>query len=1355
MVGLAEDFTQAPDDHGILVIGSGYGGGVAASRLARAGQRVTVLERGQAWQAGDFPNDLSGGMAQFQTTIGHTGETHGTPYGLYDVRVSDTVTCFVGCGLGGTSLINANVAIEADERSLADWPAPYNAPGALTAYYQRAREMLGSQPYPAEKTLPKLEAMAEVAEGLGVPLERPDINVSFQDGPNAAGVWRSACVGCGDCCSGCNYAAKNTVDVTYLADAKVWNAALYVGADVQRVEKRPDGWRVHVLETASGNLRVLTADMVILAAGTLGSTEILLRSAKAGLPVSGKLGTRFASNGDVWAFAYNANRPDPDRVGVTHPRKGVHCVGAGDGFDADDPARSPGPCITGVVKVGHASDRPEERLIMEEGVMPGALAPLYAGIYPMMDALQGDHFRHGDVGTRMADFADLAAALKAGPMAFGETAYDGPVSRTLPFLVMNHDRAAGQLRLGKKDRVYVDWPGAGREPAFGHSDRALRTAADALKAEYLPMPMWEDAFNKRVTVVHPLGGCPMGVDADSGAVNADCQVFDGNGGLHKGLYVMDGAVLPGSIGVNPHLTITAVAERAIEALCHSKQWTIDFAANAPAAPVTAPSEAPVDVLEPLQQALTYLEDLAERLQRCPKVLLRRYLRRSWARLLALYGDLPVEVRAAFPLPSAKHFVRYVAKGDGLRSTVAPIVDQCIAALKPVVTALEAGAPADALKALEGAMGDFSPPMWFPETMVGRVSDLGLGDGVDHRAPYDVAAHGDPNFEFRADISATRVRQILDDDGVQGVIAGQAVWTQPDAIKVYATEGVFKFLIQNHDTIECWNMVYEGTMTDAAGEVLHYKGIKTLQLREGSHWWSDLTELYFDIYRGEVVIARGILKIDLGDVIAQANALTVDYADGGLEGGLRAAYDAVKGVVTEGDRADLPGVVADLGWRARAMEGALYLAGVQGADLGAQAAKLYQAQTIGRFGVLILRVYGRFLSYMANFPAMEEARSETEVILPAPVIYEPESVPGVTLKLTRYEGGTKGPVLVAAGFGAIASTFATPTVKRNLVQALYADGFDIWLFDYRGSGGLPASLTDFDMDEVVTEDFPAAISEILRVRSDVQDVQVIVHCVGSLLMFMALLAGESRVRSIVSSQLGPHTLINWFKYAQADGEMADMVRNGAPEAMWPLIEMMHLDSEVAETLKHGLKVVDPCSHADPGPLDQAIDGLLWQVPNFAPVRCNNPTCHRINFFYGPTYQHENLNQATHHAIGDMFGAMSSAPFAQIARCFAAGHAVSNSKDIAYMDHPGQLRMPIFFVVGAKNPLMIPECSLRTLDWLQRENGDCRDLYSRKVYQDYGHIDCFIGKRASEDIFPDILDHLNHYHDFDPKAGDAGG
>ncbi len=1384
---ISRDFVHAPDEHNILIIGSGYGGGVAAARLSRAGQKVTVLERGREVQAGQFPKDMMHGIKQMQVTLSRTGETYGTVDGLYDFRISDNVNAFIGCGLGGTSLINANVAIEADPRSLAHWPAPYNTPGALDPYYALAREMLGSTPYPADRTLPKLDAMAQVAKEMDLTLERPDINVTFEGGHNFAGVWQKPCVDCGDCVSGCNVGAKNTVDRTYLADAVKAGqgqtpADLYVGAEVKRLEQCEDGWRVSVWDVSEKVTRTLTAEMVILAAGTFGSTEILLRSQTEDLSFSKKLGHQFSTNGDVWAFGYNANIPDEKRVGIPNARKPIYGVGAGPHQDPDDPRRTPGPCITSVIKIGQDAPSLDQRLIIEEGVMPGPLAPLYAAFYPVLDALQGDYFRFGDANLRLKDFADLAHILETDPGAFVQTAYDGPVSRMMPFLVMNHDSGTGQLKLAG-DRVCVSWPDAGRESAFTYSDIALRRAADAIQAEYIPMPLWEEAFDNRVMAVHPLGGCPMGDDAKCGVVSPKCEVFREDGGVHEGLYVMDGSVLPGAVGVNPHLTITAVAEYAVATLASDRNWVI---ADAPQAPDDqVPDDViPTDLVPQLSAVVAALEWLRDEIKKGEDI--NWFLGPLWDQVYAALHDI-------IKVPDRDRFLAYAGTPRGLSIVVLPIVEQLHEVAKPLLDLMRDNALQKALTHLEDTLGDFSPNMEFEEDMVGHVSTIGLKeDGAQHD-PYAVAARGAENFHLRATVRANTVRQILDPGGQHGKLTGSADWTdlKTGEMTAYTLVGTFKYLIMNDAEIECWNMVYEGTLTpkEKGGRTFRYRGMKTLQLREGSHWWTDLTELAFDIYDADAVIptrtpipmdamvARGVIAVSLEGVIKQANNITFSYNEYSQKYAALQAYTKLESAVGKTPNPQVAKLTADLTWRGNAMAAALLAAKSfpKTTDVQDQLSNLYRAKTLGKMGILAMRTYGGFLSYMANFPAHAAPKAETTAILPPPQVYEPKihkdgKPTDMTLRLTRYEGGKKGPVLVAAGFGAISSTFATPTVKTNLVQALYADGFDVWLLDYRGSGDLKASLSTFDMDDVATEDFPRAITEILTHRKDKTDVQVVVHCVGSLLFFMAMLAGEQRVRSVVSSQLGPHTIINWFKYAQADSHMSDYFLHGLPESMWPLVDMMDLGDPVSKAFKTGLAVVDPCSRGGetdisldpPGPydkpmsVDQALDGLLWKVPNFAPTVCNSPTCHRINFFFGPTYQHEQLNQATHNAIKDMFGRMSPAPFPQIARCFEVGHAVSASQDIDYMSRPDRVRMPVHFIVGAKNPLMVPECSLRTVDWLQQSNKDVAHYYSRKVYQGYGHIDCFIGRDAHQDIFPDILKHLNDTEDFTPEAvSDAPG
>ncbi len=150
----------------VVVVGSGYGASIAASRLARVGRRVCVLERGREWQTGEYPDTLREAAAQMQ--VDAPGGRWGSTTGLYDFRVNDEIDVFLGCGLGGTSLVNAGVALRADDRVFDDdrWPSVFRDPNALTDGYERATAMLRPSPYPRASSLPKLDALEVSADHL-------------------------------------------------------------------------------------------------------------------------------------------------------------------------------------------------------------------------------------------------------------------------------------------------------------------------------------------------------------------------------------------------------------------------------------------------------------------------------------------------------------------------------------------------------------------------------------------------------------------------------------------------------------------------------------------------------------------------------------------------------------------------------------------------------------------------------------------------------------------------------------------------------------------------------------------------------------------------------------------------------------------------------------------------------------------------------------------------------------------------------------------------------------------------------------------------------------------------------------
>jgi cholesterol oxidase len=553
MTRLAAPIDRIGDRYDAVVVGSGYGGGVAACRLAAAGKRVCVLERGREIWPGEYPNDTGSLVAELQLDL-VTGRV-GSATALFDFRVYDDLNVAMGCGLGGTSLINAGLCLRPDPRIFDDrrWPVELRAQSALDPYYPRAEAMLKPAVYPQSRgRLAKFEAIERSARGLQMPVSRAPMAVNFDPlpgGVNHAGVEQGACVGCGDCISGCNYAAKNTVLMNYLPQARRHGAEIFTGARVTHLEKAGEGWQVcfQVAEPGgkrfSESLRGVTAGTVVLCAGALGSTELLLRSRAAGLALSPALGHRVSGNGDVVGLVYNADHP-------------VNGVGLG---KRSTEGREPvGTCSTGLVD-GRVGAPLDEGFIMVDGAVPGALAKWLPAVFIALDALTGR-----DTDTGIWDHLQERRRAWQSKL-FGP--YAGAVHHTQTCLMVAHDDANGELRL-EGDRLVLGWPGVGRQSPFARADAAMRTAARALGGTWIPNPVWHELLGRKLITGHPLGGCSMADDARDGVVNHRGQAYKGQTGtaVHSGLYVMDAAVVPRSLGVNPLLVITALAERSAELL---------------------------------------------------------------------------------------------------------------------------------------------------------------------------------------------------------------------------------------------------------------------------------------------------------------------------------------------------------------------------------------------------------------------------------------------------------------------------------------------------------------------------------------------------------------------------------------------------------------------------------------------------------------------------------------------------------------------------------------------------------------------------------------------------------------------
>ena len=556
MQRLSRPIEQLEGKYDVVVIGSGYGGAIAASRLARAGRKVCVLERGKELHPGEYPEHTVAALREIH--VDSENVQIGASNGLYQFHINRDVNVVTGCGLGGTSLINAGVSIRPADWVLdkPDWPEALREDRALLdECYQRATEMLGARQYDGP-SLPKLEALEASGKALGKAAEKLRINVTMQDGHNAAGVYQKACSHCGNCAAGCNHGSKNTVLMNYLPDAHLHGAKIFSEVEVERLARKDGGWLVYVRplglhrERFRGPDEPILADVVVLAAGTLGSTQILLRSRSPELPMSEKLGHRFSGNGDVMAWGYDQDKP-VDGMGIANDRA----------LRIDQPV---GPCITGMIDLRDVEPR-EHGIIIEEGAVPSAIT----AIMPAM--LEAGVIKDGAISFRHAAAA-LASSL-LGP-------YHGAVKHTQMFFVMSHDDDAGTMTLDG-NRLAIAWPGVGERPLYDRVDHKLGSATTPLDGLLVRNLTWSPHFGGAILTAHPLGGCIMAEDAEHGVTDHAGRVFAGTAGrdVYPGLYVCDGSVIPTTLGVNPLITISAIAERCMTLLARERGWTIDWTRN--------------------------------------------------------------------------------------------------------------------------------------------------------------------------------------------------------------------------------------------------------------------------------------------------------------------------------------------------------------------------------------------------------------------------------------------------------------------------------------------------------------------------------------------------------------------------------------------------------------------------------------------------------------------------------------------------------------------------------------------------------------------------------------------------------
>ena len=510
-------------DFDVVIVGSGFGGAVCAYRLSKAGASVLVLERGRRWDPKTFPRkpDDPWVWDDRRPVANH---------GWFDLRVFKNMSVIQGAGVGGGSLVYANISVNARETTFkSGWPQEITYQ-SLVPHYEDVGAMLGVEPVPTNQWPERTKLLHEAANkaGYGDRFRALDLAVRFDKdwhyklpdahgshhskrAPNAFGVEQGTCVHLGNCDIGCEVNARNTLDLNYLAGAERQHGAtvrpLHI---VRRVVPSADGYELEYDEIADGGLKQgrVSGRIVVIAAGSLGSTELLLRSRQDGLlpNVSDRLGRGWSSNGDFLTPALHLLRKPP--VDPTH-----------------------GPTITAAIDLLDGQYKGQD-IFIEDGGLPDIGRAW----------LQRLATEDPDDPRKARLVASLLPILSGGRF----------LQHVMPWFAQARDAADGTLAL-KNGRLDLAWE-------IEKSRETMEAVASlhrklAIVTEGIPLTAVTWTVGQDLITPHPLGGCNMGTSASTGVVDHRGQVFN-----YPDLYVADGAIVPKAIGLNPSKTIAALAE---------------------------------------------------------------------------------------------------------------------------------------------------------------------------------------------------------------------------------------------------------------------------------------------------------------------------------------------------------------------------------------------------------------------------------------------------------------------------------------------------------------------------------------------------------------------------------------------------------------------------------------------------------------------------------------------------------------------------------------------------------------------------------------------------------------------------
>lgn len=507
-----------------IIIGSGFGGSVSAMRLSEKGYSVLVLEKGRRFTAKDFPK-----------TNWNLRKYLWAPalkfFGIQKLTFFKEVFVISGVGVGGGSLVYANTHMVPDDKFFSNpsWARFNDWKKVLAPYYQRAKFMLGSVPYPRlnEEDL----ALREVARDMGkedsfgnvaVGVYFGDTSKEYDPYFNGLGPNRRGCTECAGCMVGCRHNAKNTLDKNYLWFAEKFGAKVQAETLVTKIEYKDDTYHITTQSSTSWfnrDVKVYKSKGLVVSGGVLGTMHLLLKQ---------KYETGTLPNlSDTLGFTVRTNSESLCGVVSRDDRKLNNGIAITSIFNADEHTHIE------IVKFPDYSD----------------------SMFRLATFATGP-------GTPLTRTAKLIGNILSKPFAYLKANFKLNIARNAIIILVMQTLDNSMKMVWKKGlfggSIALDNSGQNRVPAYIPKGQEVMHRY-AGKVNGIAMNAFTEILFNMSTTAHILGGCPMGETAKEGVIDAQ---FRAHG--YPNMYILDGSIIQGNLGVNPSLTITALSEYAME-----------------------------------------------------------------------------------------------------------------------------------------------------------------------------------------------------------------------------------------------------------------------------------------------------------------------------------------------------------------------------------------------------------------------------------------------------------------------------------------------------------------------------------------------------------------------------------------------------------------------------------------------------------------------------------------------------------------------------------------------------------------------------------------------------------------------